>query len=515
MLSVFFQQVHGMEALALVVFAITTLVFLIWFIRLVRKNNDYYTTIPGPRPLFFFGNVLEVGATKGVLHKYSMQFNGLYKIHLGPVRKLIVASDYKILKCVLSSKKILNKSEDYLYLRPWLGTGLLTSGGTKWKKHRKIITPAFHFQILKQFIEVFESGGNRFIQKLQKEVGKKSIDIYPFVNLCTLDIICESAMGISINAQFDDNSDYVRSVKAMCKVTMERPFHILEMNDVTFPLTKNYYIQNKSLNILHNQTNSVISKRRQKLQNKTKAITVTNANSKADNNETLFGRKKKAFLDLLLQATVDGRPLTQEEIREEVDTFMFEGHDTTASAISFAFYCLANNADVQANAYEEQIALFGDNKNPSVTYSDLQNMKYLELVIKETLRLYPPVPIFARKTSEPVQYENIFIPEGVTINIFAYGIHRDPKYFKDPEKFDPNRFEIVDGKLPYAYIPFSAGPRNCIGQKFAILEMKSTISKMLRNFELQPATPTHTIQLTAESVLKSENGVKIALNSRN
>ncbi|EFA04665.2 cytochrome P450 CYP4BN1 [Tribolium castaneum] len=506
-----------MGALALVVFAVTTLLFLIWFIRLVRKNNDYYKDIPGPRPLFFFGNVFEVSTTRDILnvmHKYALQFNGLYKIHLGPVRKLIIASDYKFLECVLSSMKILNKSEDYLYLRPWLGTGLLTSDGPKWKKHRKIITPAFHFQILEQFVEVFESGGNRFVQQLQKEVGKKSVDIYPYVTLCTLDIICESAMGISINAQFDDNSDYVRSVKAMCRITMERLFHLLEMNDVTYPLTKNYYTQKKSLNVLHNQTNSVINRRRKELENKTEAINVTNED-KADNNDTLFGRNKKAFLDLLLQATVDGRPLTQEEIREEVDTFMFEGHDTTASAISFAIYCLANNADVQAKAYEEQIALFGGNKSPAVTYSDLQSMKYLELVIKETLRLYPSVPMFARKTSEPVQYENIFIPEGVTVNIFAYGIHRDPKYFKDPEKFDPSRFETVDGKLPYAYIPFSAGPRNCIGQKFAMLEMKSTISKVLRNFELQPATPTHTVQLAAESVLKSANGVKIALKNRN
>lgn len=135
----------------------------------------------------------------------------------------------------------------------------------------------------------------------------------------------ESAMGISINAQIDNDSDYVRSVKAMCKIIMERSFHVLEMSEMTYPLTKNFYVEKKSLNILHNQTNSVITRRKQELQNKTESINLTDVENKNDNNtDTLFGKNKKAFLDLLLQATVDGRPLTQEEIREEVDTFMFE-----------------------------------------------------------------------------------------------------------------------------------------------------------------------------------------------
>jgi cytochrome P450 family 4 len=141
-------------------------------------------------------------------------------------------------------------------------------------------------------------------------------------------------------------------------------------------------------------------------------------------------------------------------------------------------------------------------------------MKYLEQVIKETLRLYPSVPFYGRKTNEAVEFNGSTIPEGVTITIFAYAIHRDPKYFEDPEQFNPSRFEKFDGKLPYCFIPFSAGPRNCIGQKFAMLEMKSTLSKIIRKFELMPSTPQHKLQLAAEAVLKSANGVKISLKLR-
>jgi cytochrome P450 family 4 len=106
------------------------------------------------------------------------------------------------------------------------------------------------------------------------------------------------------------------------------------------------------------------------------------------------------------------------------------------------------------------------------------------------------------------------IPEGVTINVCAYAVHRNPQYFEDPEKFNPSRFEIIDGTLPYCYIPFSAGPRNCIGQKFAMLELKSTLSKIIRHFELMPSTPEHKVQLSLEAVLKSANGVKISLKLR-
>nr|XP_015835227.1 PREDICTED: uncharacterized protein LOC660088 [Tribolium castaneum] len=481
---------------------------ILWF-RLKNKNKEFYDKIPGPPPIPFFGNILEFTSTTVVLDimmKYMKIYGGVVKFHGGPIDKTLLVSDYNFLENVLSSTKILNKTDDYKFLHSWLGTGLLTSAGPKWKKHRRILTPAFHFKILEQFIDVFESAGNKLVKKLEKVVGKDSVDIYPFVTLCTLDIICETAMGIKINAQDNGESEYVRSVKQMCKIIIERSFSLLQMINLTYPLTKNFYIEKNALKILHQQTNSVINQRRQELKNQSKNIEQEN---------DLGTKTRKAFLDLILEATVDGRPLTDTEIREEVDTFMFEGHDTTASAISFALFCLATHPEVQARALEEQKALFGDTKNPTPTYTDLQNMKYLEQVIKEALRLYPSVPFHGRKTNEAVEFNNgTVVPKDVTITVFTYGIHRNPEYFKDPEKFDPSRFDTIDGKLPYSFIPFSAGPRNCIGQKFAMLELKSTLSKVVRKFELRPATPEHKLQLTAETVLKSVNGIKISLKLR-
>ncbi|KAF2891135.1 hypothetical protein ILUMI_15038, partial [Ignelater luminosus] len=113
---------------------------------------------------------------------------------------------------------------------------------------------------------------------------------------------------------------------------------------------------------------------------------------------------------------------------------------------------------------EELHSIFGDDKDRPETHRDLQGMKYLEAVIKETLRIYPTVPFFSRNVNEDIEYEGIILPKNATLQVFVYGLHRNPDVFPDPERFDPERFtqENQRNRHPYAYLPFSAGPRNCI-----------------------------------------------------
>lgn len=153
--------------------------------------------------------------------------------------------------------------------------------------------------------------------------------------------------------------------------------------------------QNKALKVLHDFTDKVIIERRDELianNNKTK-----NDN---DDDDDVGAKRKLALLDVLLQASIDDKPLTNLEIREEVDTFMFEGHDTTTSAIAFAMYNIAKHPEVQVKLVDEIKLIYGNDKNAPLTLTDLNSMNYLELVIKETLRLYPSVPFIGRKTME-------------------------------------------------------------------------------------------------------------------
>ncbi|TMW51300.1 hypothetical protein DOY81_003619, partial [Sarcophaga bullata] len=167
---------------------------------------------------------------------------------------------------------------------------------------------------------------------------------------------------------------------------------------------------------------------------------------------------------------------------------MFEGHDTTTSGISFCLYLLARHAEVQQRAFNEVVEVLGNDREKPVTMRDLQDLKYLEAVIKESLRMYPPVPMIGRQITEDTKIGNQTIPANTKVSMLVYAAGRDPDYFENPNDFNPERFysESPDKINPFAYVPFSAGPRNCIGQKFAMLEMKSTISKVLRYYELLP-----------------------------
>ncbi|CAH1964883.1 unnamed protein product [Acanthoscelides obtectus] len=416
----------------------------------------------------------------------------------------IICADYDFTEFVLSSQSFLNKSGDYLYLTNWLGTGLLTSDGSKWKKRRRLTTPAFHFSILESFIPSFEKNSDILLQKLDNLVGQE-IDIYRYVTLFALDVIAETAMAVELRAQDFEDSDYVQHVKTMCRIIQDRPLSIFKSNDLFYPLFPDYYIERRAVKYLHNVTYNVIDSR---------MAAQKDTHGFREEYDELGKKKRMPFLDILLQSEIDGKSLSRDDIREEVDTFMFEGHDTTASAISFALFLLSNHQDVQERALEEQKLIFEDDLHQTISFEDLHEMKYLECVIKETLRLYPSVAAYARRTTNEIIYKGHVIPRGINIAIFAYGILRDPEFYENPDNFDPGRFELNDGKKPYAYIPFSAGPRNCIGQKFAILEMKVILSKVLRRFQLLPTSPLHQIILSAEAVLKSKNGIKLKLVMR-
>nr|CAD7608331.1 unnamed protein product [Timema genevievae] len=172
--------------------------------------------------------------------------------------------------------------------------------------------------------------------------------------------------------------------------------------------------------------------------------------------------------------------------------------------------------DIQAKAVEELNSIFGDSDR-NATYRDIQEMKYLEMVIKETQRLFPSVPIFMRNIKEDVAIDEYIIPKGANITLAPILMHRDPNFYPDPERFNPERFSPENslGRHPYQYVSFSAGARNCIGQKFAMLEMKATVSKVLRSYRLLPGSTTNKMEeLVGDLVLKNINGIKLKLLPR-
>jgi cytochrome P450 family 4 len=238
-----------------------------------------------------------------------------------------------------------------------------------------------------------------------------------------------------------------------------------------------------------------------------------------DLDENDIGEKRRlAFLDLMIETShYNPNQLSNDEIKQQVDTIMFEGHDTTAAGSSFVLSLLGVHQDVQEKVWQEQHAIFG-NSNRDVTYADTVEMKYLERVILETLRMYPPVPVIARRVNEDVKLvsKNYTIPAGTTVIIGIFKTHRDPEIFENPEQFNPDNFlpEKAASRHYYSFIPFSAGPRSCVGRKYAMLKLKILLSTIIRNFKVKSHCKEKDFQLIGDIILKRADGFRVILERR-
>ncbi|CAB3229180.1 unnamed protein product [Arctia plantaginis] len=405
---------------------------------------------------------------------------------------------------ILLSTELITKGQSYRFLDSWLGQGLVTSTGNRWRTHRKLLTPAFHFNILQNFLPVFCKNQRILTEKLRERADGKPIDLLPLVALAALDNVIESIMGVSMEVQKNEESNYVKSTDMMANIVSSRmqiPFLGLEMLFNILPLKKQ---QDKALEVLHGQTRKVIQMRRDEL-NK------ANITSLATHSD--IGMKNKhAFLDLLLLSEINGEKIDEEGVREEVDTFMFEGHDTTTSGIVYTLFALSKHRDVQEKIYEELKTIYGYNMDKDPTYQELQQMKYLDLVLKESMRLYPPVPFIERLMENDCEVGELKLVKGTSVLINIHQIQRHPELYENPLKFRPERFKVPLPN-PFNWIAFSAGPRNCIGQKFAMMELKIAISETVKNFIILPSGIEP--KSTAVLILKSQNGVHVKLRPRN
>ncbi|XP_055637107.1 cytochrome P450 4d1-like [Toxorhynchites rutilus septentrionalis] len=496
---------------------LTAVIVVLAVYRKFARTLDVSKQYGGPRALPILGNGLWfLNKTPvemlQIVERLIAEYGTVFRFWQGPEFTVYVG-DASMVENILTNRNLTDKSGEYKFLSDWLGDGLLLSKRQKWHARRKAITPAFHFKILEQFVEVFDRNASELVDVLSTYADSEAVfDVFPFVLLYTLDVICESAMGTSVKALRNADSEYVQAVKEAANISIRRMFDFIRRTPM-FYLTPSYAKFRKNLKILHGYTDNVIISRRKQLEDGGQDNSRLEAN---DENE--FGvKKREAFLDLLIKTKINDKVLANLEIREEVDTFMFEGHDTTTSAVAFTLYNLAKYPTVQQKAYEEVISVVGENSAKPVDLSHLHDLTYLDMVIKETLRLYPSVPLIGRRCVEEVTIDGKTIPAGANIIIGIYFMGRDPQYFENPLDFRPERFEgetSVEKFNPYKYVPFSAGPRNCIGQKFAINEMKSVISKLLRHYKFILPPNLEEPILMSELILKPERGIQLQIKRR-
>ncbi|KAK6638581.1 hypothetical protein RUM43_006848 [Polyplax serrata] len=459
------------------------------------------SSIPGPVGLPFLGNSLSLTGGQDaffkLLLKYRQKYGPIFKIWVG-MRPFVFISDSKYVAPILNSSLHIDKSYEYTFLHPWLGTGLLTSTGSKWHSRRKLLTPTFHQSLLEEFIEPIVRKSQILVSQLEKEVDGPPFDALSYTKLCALDIICVTAMGKDLNVQLSKGTEYVRAVDGLNKILQRRFITPWLKPNFIFERCSQGKEQRIYINVINEFVSKVIQERKLELLNKETQVEHLN--------------KRRAFLDLVLQTAAEGEYLTDEDVKDEVNTFMFAGHDTTSVAISWSLYILGKHPIVQRKLIDEFETLV---KGEIPTYSELQKLEYMENCIKETLRLYPVVPLIARDIKHEIQIgEKLTLVPGVTALIFTPSLHRDSIVFQSPEEFRPNRFTENKTRNPFSYIPFSAGPRNCIGAKFAMIEIKIVLYYILKHYEVHSVDSEQELNLMSEIVLSNKEGIRIVLNKR-
>ncbi|XP_077557447.1 cytochrome P450 4C1-like [Haemaphysalis longicornis] len=524
-----------------VVFAIGKFLLWVWYQwRLLKAIED----IPGPGgrwpELFAIRFFLHCSSTNPRRSGSSVEFfqwirglskihqaAGIFKVHAG-FEPMVFLCTAETAEPLLSSTSNLKKSTIYDKLHPWLGSGgLITSFGERWRLHRKLLTPAFHFRVLDNFLPVINEQGDRLVEELSHLADGKAVNLWPVLSKCTMAAICETAMGLKLHSaeKTSEVSAYAKDLEVAIKLFMKRVLQSWMWLDFVYAVTARGTKFAKVTRRMHRFTTKVVVERQQ-------ADTARRGPAHTEEGERdssglgdpvaegmtepeTTENKRPAFLDLLSDYCRQGI-FTVEDVRQEVDTFMFAGQDTSAQTLTWTLFALAIHPDIQRNVHEELDKVFKPDSGNSVTKRDVANLPYLDRVLKETMRVFSIVPWVGRSLTEPLKVGKYTIPEGCTCYVFMYGIHRDPAHYRDPEVFDPDRFLRGEGSHshPFAYVPFSAGPRNCIGQKFAMLEVKVLLAKVLRRFSVSTCDHRDDLLFDSDILLRTRKPINIRLHPR-
>ncbi|XP_063217534.1 cytochrome P450 4g15-like [Bacillus rossius redtenbacheri] len=494
-----------------VLLAVATGLLVCWRRSRYRRLGD---ALPGPAGLPLVGNALTVaGLGAGTMQYWREQrakHGSTWKLWLGPVL-VVTVTDPRDVNTVFTSGATASKPAPYKLFRLLLGDALFVAEGEQWRRLRRMMEPAFNAQTLASFQETFDKKSNALVRALEKHVRGEAFDLEDYLMAHALETITETIFGAETLVGEDNK---IMSVKNFQQI--KSSFYCLVMKPwfwwvSVVRMTPAY---KEFMNLAKPLLDYVDEVIRHKKESKVFTPTTNECNER---NVAGNGKKYVGFLDLVLNHGNDNSFITSQELRDQTIGLMVGGIDATALTMAVVLMLLGIHRDVQRRVVEELEGIFGDDVRREVTHKDLKRMVYLEQVINETMRLFPVSPVVARQAQEDIVLSKFTIPAGTTIVIPIYQLQRDPQYVLQPQDFDPDRFShsTAEGWRKLSFVPFTAGRRICIAKNYSYMQMKTTLSSVLRNYEILPCGSRDEMEcLEFELMLKLVHGYKVKIKKR-
>ncbi|CAC5390967.1 CYP3A [Mytilus coruscus] len=470
--------------------------------------------VPGPEPTPFLG-ILKEYFKKGTCNaelELVRKYGNVVGVYQGHIPSLLVA-DPEMLK-VIFVKEFSNFPNRFIPVKPTerMLAGVALAQGTHWKFLRSTLSPTFTVGKLKLMVQKIDKCCQALVDNIRSQRGDKHpVDMKELCGAFTMDVIASTAFGIEVNSQREPNNRFVYYGKKAAVGQLATSFAVFIM---MFPFLKNVIgaillkgrVGKDVIEFFDTALRSAIDLRKEgKEQYQDFLQLMINARHKDDHQENQSSGDMQSYKN---------RGLNEMELKSNAMTFFLAGYDTTANTLSFACHALATNSDVQKKLIEEiDTVLCGEKPQ----YEDISKLQYLERFVNEVLRLYGAAIRFNRECQRDIKIKDTFIPKGTDISVPSFALHRNPDYWPDPEKFDPERFtdENIAKRPEYSFIPFGIGPRICIGMRLALLEAKMALVYMLQNFSFTTCDKTE-IPVTFEKgfILKAQNGIVLNVNPR-
>jgi cytochrome P450 len=436
---------------------------------------------PGPKGQLLLGSL--PAARRDPLRLFLGGFNefgDVVRFRFGPMTAHLVSGPAGVNHVLAENNKNYGKqTRGFKNLRRVLGNGLLTAEGDFWKRQRRIAQPAFHRERISSFGATMVRAAERSAGRLEQT--RAPVDVAEEMMRLTLQIVGETLLGADISSE----ADRVGGVMGeMLRSTNER---MTRMVDLPPPLpTRSNLRLRRWLSVLDAVVLRIIEERR---------------------------KKPGPDLVSMLIAARDadtGEAMTDAQLRDEAMTIFLAGHETTANALTWTWMLLSRHP---AAARELRAELSAELQGQSPTVEDLPRLRYTRRLLEESLRLYPPAWMIARSATGADEIGGYEIPAGSIVFVSPFIVHRNPRVWENPEGFDPARFSSETALAKGAYFPFGGGPRQCIGNGFAMMEAQLVLATIAQRVQLE-LVPGHPVELEPSVTLRPRYGMRMTVRKQ-